>query len=229
VRYLKPSGTTALSIGLGTGEVPRLLGAAGIQTDVVEIDPNIVQAATDFFGFKPNGKVYVEDGRQFLNNSNRKYDFIVHDTFTGGAVPFHLLSRQVFQATRRILAEDGVFCLVFVGYFSGEKALPARALFATLSSVYPHVRVIADPHDPTQAANLLFFASTKPLDWRPAQWTDLSKRTRERLETQQVIFPSPGNTLITDELNPLDLWQADKQASYRAWILQQFPSELLID
>jgi spermidine synthase len=229
VRYLNPSGARALAIGLGTGVVPKILGTAGIQTDVVEIDPNVAQAARDFFGFKPNGTVYLEDGRRFLNRSNQKYDFIIHDTFTGGTVPFHLLSRQVFEDTRRILDDDGVFCLVFVGYFTGEKALPVRAVFTTLVKVYPHVRVIADPHDPTRPSNLLFFASRRPLDWQPALWTALSKATRERLEKQHVTLLPSDKNLISDECNPLDLWQADKQESYRKWILEQFPTELLIN
>jgi SAM-dependent methyltransferase len=229
VRYLNPLGKRALAIGLGTGAVSKLLGAAGIQTDVVEIDPNVVQAAKEFFGFEPNGELYVEDGRRFLQRVDRKYDFIVHDTFTGGAVPFHLLSRQVFEDTRRILAEDGVLCLVFVGYFDGEKALPVRSVFRTLSKVYPHVRVVADPDDAAQPSNLVFFASAKPLDWRPAEWTGLSNRTRERLAEQQKTLAASEGVLITDELNPLDLWQVDKSERYRKWILQQFPTEVLID
>ena len=229
VRFLNPSGKRALSIGLGTGEVPKLLGAAGIPTDVVEINPNVVRAAKEFFGFEPSGKLYIEDGRRFLKREDRKYDFVVHDTFTGGAVPFHLLSQQVFEDTRRILSEDGVFCLVFVGYFGGEKALPARSIFRTISKVYPYVRVVADPDDAADPSNMIFFASAKPLNWKPAEWTGLSKHTRERLENQQITVVASEGIVITDELNPLDLWQVDKSENYRKWILQEFPTDVLIN
>jgi SAM-dependent methyltransferase len=228
-RFLNPAGRRALAIGLGSGAVPKLLGAAGIQTDVVEIDPNVVRAARDFFEFEPNGEVYVEDGRQFLKRTGRKYDFIVHDTFTGGTVPFHLLSRQVFEDTRRVLADDGVLCLVFVGYFSGDKALSAHSVFKTLSKVYPHVLVVVDPDDDSRPSNLLFFASRCPLNWKPAAWTGLSEATRKSLETQRKSLRASEGIVIADELNPLDLWQVDKNESYREWILEQFPMELLID
>jgi len=229
VRYLNPPGKRALAIGLGSGALPKLLRKAGIQTDVVEIDPNIVHAARDFFGFEPNGELFVEDGRRFLKRGDRKYDFIIHDTFTGGAVPVHLLSRQVFEDTRRMLAEDGIMCLVFVGYFDGEKALPVYSVFKTLLTVYPHVRVVADPDESGSPSNLVFFASAKPLEWKPAEWLGLGKGTRGRLEEQEKTLAAAEGMVITDELNPLDLWQVDKTESYRKWIVQKFPAEVLID
>ena len=91
------------------------------------------------------------------------------------------------------------------------------------------MRVVADPDDAEHPSNLVFFASARPLDWRPATWTGLSKATQERLAHQQKTFVTSEAVVITDELNPLDLWQVDKSESYRKWILEQFPVEVLID
>jgi hypothetical protein len=91
------------------------------------------------------------------------------------------------------------------------------------------VRVVADPDEADEPSNLVFFASAKPLDWRPAEWTGLSKGTRKRLEKQQKNLVSSESVVITDELNPLDLWQVDKSESYRKWILEEFPTDVLIN
>jgi spermidine synthase len=229
VRYLHPSGRTALQIGLGTGAVPRLLAAAGIRTDVVEIDGNVARAARDYFGFKGDGDLFIEDGRQFLRRAERRYDFVIHDTFTGGTVPFHLFSRQVFLDIRRILTEEGVLCLVFVGYFSGNDALGTRSIFRTLSEVFPHVRLVADPDNATEPSNLVFFASSRPFQWAPEKWTGLGKVVQAGLMTQQkTLSPSEG-WLITDKLNALDLWQLDRNQIYRRWMVRKFPVRILID
>jgi hypothetical protein len=94
VRFLRPNAKDMLQIGLGIGSLPQVLGSQGMRVDSVEIDPAVVRFAKRYFGFTPTGDVVVEDARTYLRRSERRYDIIVHDTFTGGTTPEHLLSLE---------------------------------------------------------------------------------------------------------------------------------------
>ncbi|MEY4578482.1 MAG: hypothetical protein RL701_3185, partial [Pseudomonadota bacterium] len=96
VRVLRPAAGSMLQIGLGTGSLARSFQRTSIKTDVVELDPAVVTLARKHFRFQPTGDVFEEDARTFINRTKRRYDVIVHDTFTGGSTPEHLLSREVF-------------------------------------------------------------------------------------------------------------------------------------
>ena len=103
VRILRPAAKDMLQIGLGIGSLPSALKPYGIKMDVVEIDPAVVRLARDYFAFSPTGDVHIADARSFLRETNRRYDAIVHDTFTGGTTPEHLLSMEVVQRIRELL------------------------------------------------------------------------------------------------------------------------------
>src|SRR6266702_7324157 len=69
-----------LVIGLGGGSLPMFLRkhypAAGI--DVAEIDPDVVDVAKKYFGFREDERMhaYIGDGRQFIENVRQGYDII---------------------------------------------------------------------------------------------------------------------------------------------------------
>jgi spermidine synthase len=97
-----------LQIGLGTGSLTSLLSAEGIAVDVVEIDPAVIRFANQYFGFVAHGKIYEEDARTFLNRTDRRYEVVVHDTFTGGTTPEHLLSLEVVHRLHSVLLPGGL-------------------------------------------------------------------------------------------------------------------------
>ena len=54
---IKPSIKKALLIGQGAGHMAMTLrDKYGIVVDTLEIDPAVAEAASAFFGFKPNGQ-----------------------------------------------------------------------------------------------------------------------------------------------------------------------------
>src|SRR6185369_1746925 len=108
VRFLRPQARDALQIGLGIGSLPRALSPHGIRFDTIEIDPAVARFAAKYFGFESNGEVHVEDARTYLNHTQRQYDLVVHDTFTGGTTPEHLLSLEVLQRIRALLRPSGL-------------------------------------------------------------------------------------------------------------------------
>src|SRR5712691_3651187 len=101
-----------LVVGLGGGSLPMFLRkhypAAAI--DVAEIDPEVVDVAKKYFGFREDEltRAHVGDGRQFIENVRQGYDIIFLDAFGARDVPKHLTTREFLLAVRRALVPSGV-------------------------------------------------------------------------------------------------------------------------
>lgn len=157
----------ALCIGLGVGIVPDALHRLGTYVDAVEIDPVVIQYAAHYFGMSvPN--IAPVDAVKFLEQAHtvgRKYDYVVHDVFTGGAVPAELFAMSTWRAIRNVLEDDGVLAVNFVGALDDPPNTPATAAVALvydrLQSAFEHVRLFSDGHD-TRTHNFVFFASSVP-------------------------------------------------------------------
>jgi len=90
----------------------------GINVTAVEIDPIVHQFAKKYFGL-PKLNVFHEDGREFVKSAAKrgeKWDFIVHDVFTGGSVPAHLFTAQMWAAAKAVLADNGVVAVVNISF-----------------------------------------------------------------------------------------------------------------
>lgn len=121
VPLLRPHAVSMLQLGLGTGSLLRSLRGTPLKTDVVELDPAVIAFAREHFEFRPTGDVIEEDARTFINRTQRKYDIVVHDTFTGGSTPEHLLSKEVFARIHALLTPGGLLAMNFVGGTSGAE------------------------------------------------------------------------------------------------------------
>ncbi|MDT8288068.1 MAG: fused MFS/spermidine synthase, partial [Elusimicrobiales bacterium] len=58
---IAPGGRDCLVIGAGGGSVPLWYEEQGVRTDVVDIDPEIIRMARQYFGFAVSGAVTIED------------------------------------------------------------------------------------------------------------------------------------------------------------------------
>jgi spermidine synthase len=101
-----------LVVGLGGGTLPSLFRKhyPGMVIDTVDIDPDVVDVAKKLFGFRedPAMRVYVEDGRQFIEKCKDPYDVIFLDAYGGEEVPYHMATKEFLQAVRRATAPNGV-------------------------------------------------------------------------------------------------------------------------
>jgi spermidine synthase len=84
-----------------------------------EIDPVVHRFAEEYFGL-PKISVTYQDGRSFVEGSKEKWDYIIHDVFTGGNVPAHLFTGEMWIATKRALDNFGVLVVVFFQPFSSD-------------------------------------------------------------------------------------------------------------
>ena len=100
-----------LILGLGGGTLPMFIRKhyPDATIDVVDIDPDVVYVAKEFFGFREDSRMqaHVDDGRQFIEKSRQPYDVIFLDAFGSDSVPAHLTTQEFLQAVRRAVKPGG--------------------------------------------------------------------------------------------------------------------------
>jgi spermidine synthase len=137
-----------LVIGLGGGATSGAISQhVGTRVDVIELSDSVRQAAA-LFGHvnydvltQPNVHLRIDDGRNFLQVTTRRFDVITADIIQPGhAGAGHVYSREYFSLVRRALREDGVV-LQWIGQRPpAEYALIMR----TFVSVFPHATLWVD-------------------------------------------------------------------------------------
>ena len=225
-----PQGRSALLIGLGGGHLPELLSKYGIETDSIEIDPEVARAARDYFGFKSSGRLILGDARYEIRRLQKKYDFIIHDCFSRGVVPSHLLSVEMLEDLRSLLNDGGLLALNFFGYARGEAALPAAAVGKTIEAIFPFHRVFVSSLT-TELTDHVFFASMEPLEFQP-DGVDVAPSRRGQLMLEDLLkneryIPSDQGFVITDDFNPLESLQMRKAEVYWSRLLTDLGADLL--
>ena len=134
-----------LVLGLGGGVIPREMRYyfPELEIDVAEIDPEIPQIATEFFGFREDDKlrVHIDDGRMFIKKqlgreAAVKYDIVILDAFNGDYIPFHLMTKEFLEEVKGVLAEDGV---VVANVFYDNRLFDAE--FKTFLTVFGRCQV----------------------------------------------------------------------------------------
>ncbi|MEK6282396.1 MAG: hypothetical protein AABN95_18715 [Acidobacteriota bacterium] len=118
-----------LIIGAGSGnDVSRALQWGAKQVDAVEIDPAIYRLGRAYHPDHPyqdeRVRIHLDDGRNFLRSTDRKYDLIVyalvdslvlHSGYSNIRLESFLFTRQTFEDVRRHLKPNGTF--VIYNYF----------------------------------------------------------------------------------------------------------------
>jgi len=109
---LTPEPARALVVGVGGGTMPMFMHRyyPKATIDAVDIDPDVVHVAKEFFGFREDDKLkaHVGDGRAFVENVKEPYDIIFLDAFGTRNVPPHLTTVEFMRAVRRAVKPTGV-------------------------------------------------------------------------------------------------------------------------
>lgn len=207
-----PSGPRdVMLIGLAGGTAARQLTAAYGQLPItgVEIDPQIVDVARDYFALDqlPNVDVQVADGRYALRASDRQFDLIGVDAYRQPYIPFQLTSREFFQEVADRLRSGGV-AVVNAGRTTTDYRL-VDALASTLRDVFPYVVAI----DVDRYTNTMLIASDMPLSAEALAANvaalDAASPVREvakwSLTSGNIRGISPGGMVFTDDRAPVEL------------------------
>jgi spermidine synthase len=125
----RPAFKDVLIIGAGSGnDVSRALQWGANHVDAVEIDPAIYRLGREFHPDHPyqdsRVEIHLDDGRNFLRSSKRKYDLVIyalvdslvlHSGYSNIRLESYLFTRQTFDDVRNHLKPDGTF--VIYNYF----------------------------------------------------------------------------------------------------------------
>jgi spermidine synthase len=233
---LNPGGTEALVIGAGAGFIPRWYSKRGVRTDVVDIDPLIPKLAAEYFGFSTSGDVIIDDARHYLLTTDRRYDFIVLDAYTGDVTPHHLISREMFALIASRLRPNGVLGINLIGSAGADGRMTASVI-KTLRTAFDQVDVFPafgasegetvgnfeivayqgarEPLPMERVPGFVIHGSVKPL-------------VLSYLGTS-FQFPERADAIVlSDDYNPMDYFDAPMREVIRGRVIGMTGLELLL-
>lgn len=222
---LAPKMKRALIIGLGAGLMEKVLNEQyGIPTDTLEIDPAVAEAASDYFGFTASGQSIIGDARYEIRHLKGPYDLIIHDCFTGGSEPSHLLTVETLKQLRGLLSEHGILALNFVAFYDDGHNASLASVSKTIQQVFGHQALFVS--DPGENFNdYIFLAANQPIDLNSKL---LLPDQAAWLKTRQIPLDNTKGVILTDNFNPLEHMQIAKAEQYRHLMVDMFGTDLLI-
>jgi spermidine synthase len=182
--------THVLVLGLGGASTQRSYEHyhPGVTVETAELDPVVLQVATNYFTLKPSPRqqVHIEDGRVFLRRSTARYDEIMMDAYVqgryGSGIPQHLATREFFELVRDHLTTNGVAAYNVIGTLLGWRADIVGAMYKTMRSVFPQVYIF-----PAQTSQNVVLIAT--LDPAQANLQGLRRRALALVQSQQMKLP----------------------------------------
>lgn len=230
---LRPGARRAAVIGIGAGTlIQDLERRYGYVADGVDIDPVVVDVARRYFGFSSKGVVAVEDGRTFLERSKGRYAAVFLDAFGPETPPYHLFTREAFEAAREALEPRGILAinLVTLVHAPGDEAW--KATLKTLRTVFPNVRAFRASDAYEGLGNVVFFCSDGPLPLesvlakaRPAIKANIAFMASHELTP--TLAELDGAPLLTDDFAPLESLLARSSLRWRR-MLQDKVEQILL-
>jgi tetratricopeptide (TPR) repeat protein len=141
---LRPQAREVLVIGLGSGVTAgSALAHAGTSVEVVEISPEVAQAAALFRHAngdalrQPRLRLVVGDGRNHLRLSPKRYDVVISEPSNPWmAGVSSLFTRDFYRMARGRLAPGGLFCQWAHVYNLSPPDL--RTVIASFTDAFPH-------------------------------------------------------------------------------------------
>lgn len=211
-RYFDRPGSMLL-VGLGGGSLVRDYIGEGWSVDAVDIDPEVISTAEEYFDLPSDrAGVYEMDGRRFLTTAGRRYDVVLIDAFGSSSIPFHLVTKEAFREAAAAMTPDGVLAInvICVGWHDPI----VRTIAATLREVFPEVLALPMAEPPDRLGNLILLAAARPLGEIEDPERNVEMDPGWRYSPAYAVthawdnrfVPATGGTrALTDDLNPVDL------------------------
>jgi spermidine synthase len=144
---LHGSPKSVLVIGMGGGATPGAVSQYDASVEIVELSDSVRKAAPFFAHVnydvlnRPNVRVRVDDGRNFLSLSGRTFDVITADIIQPGhAGAGHVYSKEYFTQVRNALNDSGVV-LQWIGL---RPSVEYKLIMRTFLDVFPHATLWHD-------------------------------------------------------------------------------------
>ena len=220
-----PDAKDVLFVGGGGFSGPKnfLSMYSEARIDVVEIDPDVISTARNYFYLPANNgsrlMVYNDDARNFLSKTEKKYDLIILDAFSKNYVPFHLMTLEYFQLLDGKLTSDGIIISNNIGSMTGDRSDIIRAVYKTISQVFPSVYVFPTEHNPGNLQNIMLATMKTPTEYSKDELRQLasnndnnnhnSSTALEDLDYLEYLYEeelkTSGVPLLTDQFAPVEI------------------------
>ncbi len=221
VDALHPKGAPlkTLTVGGGGYSFITYMEAArpGGQTEVVEIDPVVTEAAHAAFGFPRDTRARVlhMDGRNYVEqqaialgdgDNAAKYDMIFGDCVSDYTVPFHLTTREYTRYIAQLLKDDGVYLLNMLDMYEIGGFL--AAVVGTNAEAFAEVQVFAPTGKLDNRETFVVVAAKQPVDLTNAvaevnAKTGMPGRLLTKAELDALRERAPV-AVLTDDFAPVE-------------------------
>ncbi|HZP33684.1 MAG TPA: fused MFS/spermidine synthase [Candidatus Acidoferrales bacterium] len=215
-KILNPNVRNALVIGGGAYSVPKALlrELPTARVDVVDIEPSLFSLAQQYFKVSETAQLhsYVEDGRRFLRNTNKKYDLIFSDVYYSFfSVPPHFGTREFFELAKDRLSPNGILIVNMIGDLSRRKPSLILSEIRTFETVFPnsYFFAVAWP-ERTDSQNVMLVGSNSAnrVNLNAPDVLGNPERVIHGLSSKQIDvarrFELSAYALLTDNYSPIE-------------------------
>jgi len=136
---------SVLIIGCGGGSLGTLVDSLGVDVTMIDVNPDAIAIARNYFGLSNLVKCVSMDGAEYLNSSKQRFDAIVMDAYCGGGIPAHLSDASFFKLVKNSIHENsGVFLAnIYLDDYNDRTAVNYAT---TASQIWSTVRLLDSPH-----------------------------------------------------------------------------------
>lgn len=171
-RYGAAGGTDGMGLlfmGGGAYSMPRyMVTHTDARVDVMEIDDGVTDIARKWFNLGEVERqvgdrlqVITGDARIELTESDKRYDYIVNDTFAGNVPVRTLATVEAAQVAKEHLNDGGALIVNVIGRLESDKPSLLPWEVETLRQVFGHVYVfpVSEDYDPKASLNWMVLAT----------------------------------------------------------------------
>ncbi|MDI6817095.1 MAG: fused MFS/spermidine synthase [Actinomycetota bacterium] len=163
-----PEPESVLVIGLGTGFTAHAaLYGSNAKVDIAEINKAVLPASKFFVGDSieknPRAKFYINDARNFLYTTEKKYDVVTSEpSYPVSTHISHLFTKEFFELVADHLNDDGVYCQWVPRYVMRDEDM--LMMFKTFTSVFPRTYVWGSNYGASDAQDVLMIGVNGDLE-----------------------------------------------------------------
>jgi len=211
----KPDAQDVLFVGGGGFSGPKnfLKAYPEINVDVVEIDPDVIEVAKNYFNVEPNPRLRIinEDARVFLSNTEKQYDVIILDAYAQDFVPFHLLTKEYFLLLDQHLKPNGIIISNILTSLVGDTSDLFRAIYKTMAEVYPTIYVYPTTNILPSIRNTMIVAVNENLVYNQPQFSNLLVENDvngyldgQFIQESELEIKTDDVPILTDQFSPVE-------------------------
>ena len=170
--------------------------------DVAEIDEKMTELAIDEFDLdieNPRLKIYTQDGRSFLNNTENKYDTILIDAFKGLNAPFELTTYEALVKAKNALNDNGMVITNIISSLEGKDEDFIKYEYSTYKEVFEDVKLFkVRDLEKTESQNLILIGFKNGKNINEEKY----EQYKNLLEMEIADFTS-NRQIVTDHFAPI--------------------------